>query len=118
DVVADAKKRPGKVSMGVLAASQALVLMTFLTKENGFDMNLIPYKGGGPLLQDALGGVTDTSISSVAAVSPHFRTGKLKPIGTTGEKRTPALPDTPTLLELGIKGYPSYSWWGVYAPAG
>jgi tripartite-type tricarboxylate transporter receptor subunit TctC len=118
DAVEDAKKRPGKVSMGVLAASQALVLMTFLKKENNFDINLIPYKGGGPLLQDALGGVTDTAISSVAAVSPHFRAGKLRPIGTTGERRTPALPDTPTLTEQGIKGYPSYSWWGVYAPAG
>lgn len=117
EAVEDSRKRPGKVSMGVLAASQALVLMTFLRKENNFDINLIPYKGGGPLTQDLLAGVTDTGISSLTSFSPHFRSGKLRPIATTGDKRTPALPDTPTLAEQGIKGYPSYSWWGVYAPA-
>ncbi|MFO1080531.1 MAG: tripartite tricarboxylate transporter substrate binding protein [Reyranellaceae bacterium] len=118
DVADDARKRPGKVSMGVLAASQALVLMTYVNKENKIDLNLIPYKGGGPLLQDSLAGVTDVGISSLTAISPHFRSGKLRPIATTGDKRTPALPDTPTLLEQGIKSYPSYSWWGIYAPAG
>ena len=118
DTADDARKRPGKLSMGVLAASQALVLMTFVKKENDFDMNLIPYKGGGPLLQDALAGVTDVSISSLTAHSPHLRAGKLRPIAVTGEKRTAALPDTPTLIEQGIKSYPSYSWWGLYAPAG
>jgi len=118
EVAEDARKRPGKVSMGVLGASQALVLMTYVNKENKIDLNLIPYKGGGPLLQDTLAGVTDVGISSLTAISPHFRAGKLRPIATTGDKRTPALPDTPTLLEQGIKSYPSYSWWGVYAPAG
>ena len=118
EAVADAKKRPGKVSMGVLGASQALVLMTLIKKENDVDINLIPYKGGGPLNQDILAGVTDIAIGSTASLSPHFRANKVRPIGVTGEKRTPALPDTSTLIEQGIKGYPSYSWWGVYAPAG
>ena len=118
EAVADAKKRPGKVSIGVLGASQALVLMTLIKKENDVDINLIPYKGGGPLNQDILAGVTDIAIGSTASLSPHFRANKVRPIGVTGEKRTPALPDTPTLIEQGIKGYPSYSWWGVYAPAG
>ena len=118
EVVADAKKRPGKVSMGVLGASQALVLMTLIKKENEVDINLIPYKGGGPLNQDILAGVTDIAIGSTTSLSPHFRANKVRPIGVTGEKRTPALPDTPTLIEQGIKGFPSYSWWGVYAPAG
>ncbi len=114
----DAKKRPGKVNFGVLGGSQALVLTTLLNKENGFEMNLIPYKGGGPLTQDLLGGVTDIGISSLTSFSPHIRANKIRPIAVTGEQRTPALPDTPTLIEQGIKGFPSYSWWGVYAPAG
>ena len=114
----DAKARPGKVSFGVLGGSQALVLATLLKKENGFDMNLIPYKGGGPLVQDLLGGVTDIGISSTASFSPHLRANKIRPIAVTGETRTSALPDTPTLIEQGIKGFPSYSWWGIYAPAG
>jgi len=118
DAVADAKKRPGKVNVGVLGASQALVLMTLIKKENDVDLNLIPYKGGGPLNQDILGGVTDVAIGSLTSSSPHIVSKKVRAIGVTGENRTPALPDTPTLIEQGVKGFPSYSWWGVYAPAG
>jgi tripartite-type tricarboxylate transporter receptor subunit TctC len=118
DVVADAKKRPGKVSVGVLAASQALVLLTLIKKENDVDFNLIPYKGGGPVNQDILAGVTDVAIQSLASFSPHIMAKKVRPLAVTGEARTPALPDTPTLLEQGIKSFPSYSWWGVYAPTG
>ena len=118
EAVEDARKRPGKVSMGVLGASQALVLMTLIKRENDVDINLIPYKGGGPLNQDILAGVTDIAIGSTTSLSPHFRANKVRPIGVTGEQRTPALPDTPTLIEQGIKGFPSYSWWGVYAPTG
>jgi tripartite-type tricarboxylate transporter receptor subunit TctC len=116
--VADARKRPGKVSVGVLAASQALVLMTLIKKENDVDLNLIPYKGGGPVNQDILAGVTDIAIQSLPSFSPHFRANKVRPLAVTSEKRTPALPDTPTLAEQGIKAYPSYAWWGVYAPTG
>ncbi len=118
DVVADAQKRPGKVNVGVLGASQALVLMTLIKKENDVDLNLIPYKGGGPLNQDILAGVTDVAIGSLTSSSPHIVSKKVRAIGVTGENRTPALPDTPTLIEQGVKGFPSYSWWGVYAPAG
>lgn len=118
EVVADARKRPGKISIGVLGTSQALVLMTLLKKDNDVDLNLIPYKGGGPLNQDILGGVTDAAIGSLTSLSPHIRSGKVRAIGVTSEKRTPALPDTPTLLEQGLKTYPSYSWWGIYVPAG
>jgi tripartite-type tricarboxylate transporter receptor subunit TctC len=118
EVVTDAKKRPGKVSVGVLGASQALVLMTLIKKENDVDLNLIPYKGGGPLNQDILAGVTDVAIGSLTSLSPHIVANKVRPIAVTGEGRTPALPDTSTLIEQGVKGFPSYSWWGVYAPAG
>ncbi|SJZ44340.1 Tripartite-type tricarboxylate transporter, receptor component TctC [Enhydrobacter aerosaccus] len=118
EAIADARKHPGKVSMGVLGASQALVLMTLLKKENDVDLNLIPYKGGGPLNQDILGGVTDIAIGSLTSLSPHIRSGKVRAIGVTSEKRTPALPDTATLIEQGIKTYPSYSWWGIYVPSG
>ena len=118
EAVADARKRPGRVNMGVLGASQALVLMTLIKKENDVDINLIPYKGGGPLNQDLLAGVTDIGIGSMTSLSPHIRANKVRAIAVTGETRTPALPDTPTLAEQGIKAFPSYSWWGVYAPAG
>lgn len=118
EVVADGRKRPGKIAIGVLAASQALVLMTLIKKENDVDLNLIPYKGGGPVNQDILAGVTDVAIQSLTSFSPHLIAKKIRPIGVTGDKRTPALPDTPTLLEQGVKSFPSYAWWGVYCPTG
>ena len=118
DVVADAKARPGKVSIGLLSASGALLLATYLQKANGFDLNQIYYKGGGPTVQDVLAGVTDVTVTTLGALQPHFRSGKLRPLATTGDKRAPSLPDIPTLAEQGLKTYPTYSWWGVYVPTG
>ena len=118
DAMADARQRPGKPSVGVLTASQALLLITHLEKENGFDVNVIFYKGGAPTVQDLLAGVTDMALTTLAALDPHIRAGKLRALATTGDTRTPMLPDIPTLGEQGVKGYPTYSWWGIYAPAG
>src|SRR5713226_5443669 len=116
DAMADARQRPGKPSVGVLTASQALLLITHLQKENGFDVNVIFYKGGAPTVQDLLAGVTDMALTTLAALEPHVRAGRLRALATTGDTRTPILADAPTLLEQGIKGYPTYSWWGIYAP--
>ena len=95
------------------------MLITHLQKENGFDVNVIFYKGGAPTVQDLLAGVTNMALTTLAALEPHVRAGRsLRTLAATGEARTPVLPDTPTLHEQGIKGYPTYSWWGIYAPAG
>jgi tripartite-type tricarboxylate transporter receptor subunit TctC len=118
DVMADARRRPSQVSVGVLSASQALLLTTYLQNANGFELNAIFYKGGGPTVQDLLAGVTDIAVTTLGTLKPHLQAGKLRAIATTGEKRVPALPDTPTLAEQGLKSYPTYSWWGVYVPAG
>ena len=118
DVVADAKARPGKVSVGLLSASGALLLAAHLQKANGFELNQIYYKGGGPTVQDVLAGVTDVTVTTLGALQPHFRSGKLRPLATTGDQRVPSLPNVPTLVEAGLKTYPTYSWWGVYVPTG
>jgi tripartite-type tricarboxylate transporter receptor subunit TctC len=118
DVVTDARARPGKVSVGLLSASGALLLTAYLQKANGFELNQIYYKGGGPTVQDVLAGVTDVTVTTLGTLQPHFRAGKLRPLATTGDKRAPGLPDVPTLGEQGLKTYPTYSWWGVYVPAG
>jgi len=118
EVIKAAKAEPGKISIGSLGASLAQIFIAFLQKENGFQLNYIPYKGGGPLYQDALAGVTDLSVTSLANMMPHVRAGKLKLVGVTGETRSKLAPDTPTLAQQGVKAIPSYSWWGVYAPTG
>lgn len=118
EAVKAAKAQPGKISVGALAASLAQIFLAFVQKENGFEMNTIPYKGGGPLYQDALAGVIDLSVSSLANSMPHVKANKLKLVAVTGEKRSKLMPDVPTLVEQGLKAMPSYAWWGVYAPAG
>jgi len=117
DVVKDAKARPGKVSVGLLSASGALLLTVHLQKANGFELNQIYYKGGAPTVQDVLAGVTDFTVTTLGILQPQFRSEKLRPLATTGEKRAPGLPDVPTLGEQGLNTYPTYSWWGVYVPA-
>src|ERR1044071_639514 len=89
DVVKDAKARPGKVSVGLLSASGALLLTVHLQKANGFELNQIYYKGGAPTVQDVLAGVTDFTVTTLGILQPHFKAGKLRPLATTGEKRAP-----------------------------
>ena len=118
EAIKAAKAEPGKISIGSLSSSLAQIYIAFLQKENSFQMNYIPYKGGGPLYQDALAGVTDLAMSSIANMAPHVTAGKLKLLASTGDKRSKIAPNVPTLLEQGVKSVPSFAWWGVFAPAG
>jgi tripartite-type tricarboxylate transporter receptor subunit TctC len=118
DIADDARRRPGKVSVGLLPASGQLLLTAHLEKANGFELNHIYYKGGGPIMQDLLAGVIDFTVTTIGAARPHIQSGKARVIATSGEKRAPSLPDTPTLGEQGLRTYPTYSWWGVYVPTG
>jgi tripartite-type tricarboxylate transporter receptor subunit TctC len=113
-----ARAEPGKISIGSLNSSLAQIYIAFLQKENGFLMNYIPYKGGGPLYQDALAGVIDLTMTSLANMMPHVTAGKLKLVGVTADKRSKLAPNVPTLAEQGVKSEPSFAWWGVFAPAG
>src|SRR5882762_162695 len=78
----------------------------------------ISYRGGGPAMNDALGGHVDFIIGSVALVTPQLGSGKLRPIVQTGEKRIAALPEIPTVMESGVNDLTAYTWWGVFASAG
>jgi tripartite-type tricarboxylate transporter receptor subunit TctC len=118
DIVADARQRPDKVTVGLLPSSGQLLLTSYWQKANGFKLNHIYYKGGGPIMQDVLAGVIDFTVTTIGAAQPHVRAGKARVLGTTGDKRATSLPDAPTLAEQGITTYPTYSWWGVYVPTG
>ncbi|MBA3624171.1 MAG: tripartite tricarboxylate transporter substrate binding protein [Methylibium sp.] len=119
DVIAAAKKDPGKMSL----ASSGNGSSDHLTAElfwlqTGTSGTHVPYKGGAPAIQDLLGGQVDASFQNVNAVMQHIKGGKLRAIAVTGEKRSAVLPEVPTLAESGVKGVDVYSWQAVAAPKG
>jgi len=83
-----------------------------------FDATHVPYKGAGPALIDLMGGQVDATIVAVPAGLPHVRTGRARAIAVTSLKRSPLMPDLPTLAESGVPGYDLVSWDGMLAPAG
>jgi len=82
----------------------------------GVEMVHVPYKGGGPAMIDTIAGQAHISLGSLIQFLPHFRTGKLKALGTGGAKRTTVLPDVPAIAE-DLPGYEANNWWGILAPA-
>ena len=119
DVINAAKARPDTLSYGSIGSgSLGHLTMTLIQQAGGFKVVHIPYKGGGPMSVDALGGQIDFGIASVAVIGPHVKGGKLRGIAVTGGKRSPAMPDVPTLAEQGFAGFSALAWWGIFAPAG
>ncbi|MFY9513482.1 MAG: tripartite tricarboxylate transporter substrate binding protein [Rubrivivax sp.] len=119
DVVAQAKAAPDKTSFGSNGngTAQHLIGAQFEAM-TGTQIAHIPYKGSGPLATDLIGGQITMSFDTVTPVLPHIKAGKLRAIAVTTGKRSSALPDTPTLDELGLKGFDIGTWFGVLAPAG
>ncbi|MET3182717.1 UNVERIFIED_ORG: tripartite-type tricarboxylate transporter receptor subunit TctC [Variovorax guangxiensis] len=119
DVLTLLRKTPGKVSFASSGNGSSDHLSAELfwqqTKTEGVH---VPYKGGAPAVNDLLGNQVDFSFQNVNAVLPHIRAGKLRAIAVTGDKRSPVLPDVPTLAEAGVKGAEVYSWQGMAAPKG
>lgn len=119
DVIRAARARPEALSVGSVGnGSLGHLAMILLQQAGGFKITHVPYKGGGPMMQDAIGGQIDLGIASVAAVSANVKGGKLRAIAVTGERRSQVLPDVPTLAERGFPGFSAYAWWGIFAPAG
>jgi len=118
DVIAAAKDKPGTVSYGTIG-SGSLAHLTMTQIGNALDVTMthVPYKGGGPLTTDALGGHVPVAIASILLLSPHISAGALRPLAVTSAKRAAQLPDVPTISELGIAGFGAESWWGLLAPA-
>lgn len=117
ELIAYAKANPGKVNFGSSGTGGANHLSGELFKLlAGVDMVHIPYKGAAPALNDLLGGQIPVMFDSVPGVLPHIQAGKLRALAVTSLKRSPALPDVPTMDEAGIKGFEATAWFGLYAP--
>jgi len=87
-----------------------------LAKTAGFDWIHVPYRGGGPLMQDVLGGQVPLGIGSQFLVMPHIENGGVVPLVITTAKRSPELPNVPTVAESGFPGFNAPAWWGLLAP--
>ncbi|UDM52156.1 tripartite tricarboxylate transporter substrate binding protein [Cupriavidus sp. MP-37] len=119
ELVAYMKKNPGKVSFASSGAGSSDHLTAALFwQKSATDGLHVPYKGGGPAISDLLAGQVDVSFQNVNAVLQHIRAGKLKAMAVTSDKRSPVLPNVPTMAEAGLKEVEVYSWQGVAAPRG
>ncbi|HKX44485.1 MAG TPA: tripartite tricarboxylate transporter substrate binding protein [Burkholderiaceae bacterium] len=119
DVIAHQKAEPGKMTF----ASSGNGSSDHLTAElfwlqTGTSGTHVPYKGGAPAISDLLGGQVEASFQNVNAVLQHINSGKLIALAVTGDKRSPVLPNVPTLIEAGVKGVDVYSWQAIVAPKG
>ncbi len=118
DLIALAKAKPGAynyASAGIGSSSHlAGALFGILT---GTNIVHVPYKGGGPAMVDVLAGQMQLYFGTMPGVMPHVKSGKLRPVAVTSDKRSQTLPEFPTIAESGVTGYEAATWYGLLAPA-
>jgi len=118
DLVQRARSQPGRLSYASAGNGGAAHLSGELFKQGlGIFMVHIPYKGGAPALADLAGGQVDMMFSAVTACGPLVRSGKLRAIATTFDRRLDTMPQLPTVAESGLPGFSAYEWNAVFAPA-
>ena len=113
-----AKSNPGKLRYGAPQGIYTHFAGEFFKHKTGTDILFVPYNGGAPAMNDVIAGHIDMIFNPKSTLLPQFRAGKLRALAVTSEKRWPELPDTPTMAELGIEGFPTEVWFGLLAPAG
>ncbi len=118
DVVAFAKANPGKLDYGFTNAASGHMAMELFKQTAGIFMTGIPYRGGGPMMTDILGGTIPMMFINQDAALPHVKAGKLRPLAVTSAQRNPLYPDVPTIAESGYKGFEALSWSGLSAIKG
>jgi tripartite-type tricarboxylate transporter receptor subunit TctC len=118
-LIAFAKANPGKLSYGSSGAGGVNHLIAELFRvAAGIELLHIPYKGAGPAVIALLSKEVDTVVSSPVAIMPQVRSGQVRPLAVSSAKRSPALPDLPTLAESGLPGFEATAWYGLLAPSG
>jgi tripartite-type tricarboxylate transporter receptor subunit TctC len=118
DVMAAAKAKPDTVTLGNVGNGSLAHLTTIvLNQAAGIKLVPVPYRGGGPMSVDIMGGQVELGLASTAAQAQHVRGGKMRALVLTGDKRSHTMPDVPTLKEQGID-VSAHAWWGILAPAG
>jgi tripartite-type tricarboxylate transporter receptor subunit TctC len=119
EFVAYVKANPGKLNYGSAGnASAGHLAMEYLKLVTGMFITHIPYRGTGPQLTDLLSGRTQASSAGMPALGAFIRAGKLRAIAVGTQQRIPALPDVPTVAEMGYKDFETSQWYGILAPAG
>ncbi len=119
DVIAAGKAKADAASFGSIGSgSLGHLAMMQIAGLAGTTFNHIPYKGGGPLVQDAIAGHVPLMVGTIFLAKPQIDAKMLVPLAVTSAKRSPRLPDVPTVAEQGVPGFESVAWWGVVAPAG
>jgi tripartite-type tricarboxylate transporter receptor subunit TctC len=119
DFIPFAKARPGRVNYGTPGVGTVGHLATELfATEAGIKLNHVPYKGAAQYTVDLLAGNIEVAINQFAIAAPLVKQGKVRCLGVTSLERTPLMPDVPTIAEQGLKGFVSYNWNGILAPAG
>jgi tripartite-type tricarboxylate transporter receptor subunit TctC len=114
-----AKAKPGELNFASSGNGTSIHLSGELFKAmTGTDIVHVPYKGSGPAVTDLLGGQVQMMFDNMPSSLPHVKAGKLRALGVTSAKRSPALPEVPTIAEAGVPGYDATSWFGILAPAG
>jgi tripartite-type tricarboxylate transporter receptor subunit TctC len=119
ELIALAKAKPGTIAFASSGSGSAQHLAGELFRQQAaIDITHVPYKGGGPALNDVIGGQVPMFFGNMASSLPHVKAGKLRALAITGSTRSPALPDAPTIAESGLPGYEVYEWNAIFAPAG
>ena len=121
DVIAASKAKPGSVAYGTIGSgSLGHLAMNQISNLSGVEFNHVPYRGGGPLITDVLGGQVPVAIGTVFLLNPQVKAGKLIPLGITTKKADPQMPGVSPIADQGLPGlshFEAVAWWGVIASA-